>query len=277
VAAAPLTAEWGPGALFGTLLRHRALIRQFARREVEGRYRGSTLGLFWPVVSPVVQLVLYTFVFGVVFRARWPESPSSSLLDFALVLFCGFLAFSFFAECASRAVSLVLSVPNYVRKVVFPLEILPPALLASTLFHAGAGLGVLLLATAAVRGTLPPTVLLLPVVGLPLLLLSLGAAYFLASLGVFVRDLGFVVGLVVQVATFGTPIFYPPEAVPPAFRPLVVVNPLAAITDDFRRVLLWGRAPVWPRLLVWTALSAAVAVAGYAWFMKTKKAFADVM
>lgn len=266
-----------PVRLLATLGRHRALIRQIARREVEGRYRGSSLGVFWSVVSPLVQLALYTFVFGVVFQARWVESASASLFDFALVLFCGFLAFTFFAECASRAVTLVVSVPNYVRKVVFPLEILPPALLASTLFHTAAGLLVLLAARAVARHGLPPTLLLLPVAALPLLLLSLGAAYFLASLGVFVRDLGFVVGLLLQVATFGTPIFYPPEAVPPAFRALVVLNPLAAITDDFRRVVLWGRPPDWPRLLAWTAVTVVVALLGHAWFLKTKKAFADVM
>jgi lipopolysaccharide transport system permease protein len=266
-----------PAALARTLWRQRQLIVRFTRREIEGRYRGSWLGVFWSCVNPLVLLVTYTFVFGVVFRARWPQAQASGVGDYAMTLFCGLIAFNVLAECLGRAPGLVIGVPSYVKKVVFPLEILPVSLLGSALFHGLVSLGVLIAASVLARQPPRPAILLLPVVTLPLAFLTLGLTWFLASLGVFVRDIGYVIGLAIQVALFGTPIFYSLETLPDWLRPAMRWNPLTSIVENFRRVILWGTLPDWIDLLMWIALSGAIMLLGYAWFTKTQKAFADVI
>lgn len=266
-----------PLALARSLWQRRDLIRQFTRREIVGRYKGSVLGLLWSFVNPLVLLLIYTFVFGLIFQARWPGAADGDLSSFALLIFCGMTAFSVFSESVTRAAGLIVGVPNYVKKVVFPLEILPVCLLGSALFHGGVSLLILLLANLLLNGALPWTVVLLPLVALPLVFLSLGMAWFLASVGVFLRDTSYAIAPIMQVLFFATPIFYPIEAIPPVLRPLLAINPLAAVAENFRRVLLWGQAPDWPALAGWTLASAAVMLAGYAWFMQTKRAFADVI
>jgi lipopolysaccharide transport system permease protein len=266
-----------PVALVRNLWRHRDLIRQFTRREVEGRYRGSFLGLFWSFINPLVMLLIYTFVFGVVFKARWPNARTDNLGEFAVTLFCGLTAFNIFSECVNRATGLIIGVPNYVKKVVFPLEILPVSVFGSALFHALVSLAILLAAHLLIGGTLYWTVLLLPLVALPLIFLTLGMTWFLASLGVFIRDVGYTITLAVQVLFFVTPIFYPIQAIPKSFQAIMHLNPLSSVVDNFRRVILWGVTPVWPSFALWVLGSATLMVFGYAWFMKTKKAFADVI
>lgn len=266
-----------PVGLARNLWRHRDLIRQFVRREIEGRYRGSFLGLFWSFINPLVLLLIYTFVFGVIFQARWPQASGSGLGEFAVVLFCGLTAFNIFGEVVTRAPTLITAVPNYVKKVVFPLETLPVSALGSALFHASVSLSILLAANLLISRALHWTVLLLPLVLLPLVFLTLGLAWFLASLGVFIRDIGYAIGLMVQVLVFLTPIFYPAEVVPPSLRLLVAANPLASVTENFRRVILWGTLPSWRGLALWLLITGAVMMLGYAWFMKTRKGFADVI
>jgi lipopolysaccharide transport system permease protein len=276
-AAEPIVRHLQPFALVSHLWRNRSLIWQFARREVEGRYRASFMGLLWSFVHPLVLLVIYTWVFGVVFRSRWPASRTGSLAEFSLVLFCGLVVFNVFAECLSRAPYLVVGVPNYVKKVVFPLEILPVSLLASALFHGFISLALLLLCCRVVLGELPATVALIPVVALPAVFLCLGLTWLVASLGVFLRDLTHLVPLVLQVLFFATPIIYPAEAVPERFRAAVALNPLAWVVESVRGLLFAGALPEWSGLLAWVGVTAAVMVLGYAWFMKTKRGFADVL
>lgn len=259
------------------LWHHRDLIRQFTRREIEGRYRGSFLGLFWSFVNPLVMLAIYTFVFGIVFQARWSTTDTGGLSEFALILFCGLTAFNVFGECIGRAAILIVGVPNYVKKVVFPLEILPISVLGAALFHGLISLTILLVANLLITGTFQWTLILLPVVVLPLLFLSLGLMWFLASLGVFIRDIGYTVALVVQVLFFLTPIFYKLENIPEPLQTFIRFNPLASIVENVRRVVLWGRMPSWFGFALWLMLTGAVMILGYAWFMKTKKAFADVI
>lgn len=266
-----------PIAALDNLWRHRALIYQFARREVEGRYRGSFLGLFWSFITPLVMLLIYTFVFGVVFQARWPQAQDDGLGGFAVVVFAGLITFTIFSECATRAPALIVGVPNYVKKVVFPLEVLPVAALGAALFHAAVSLPILLGAHLLLGGALHWTVVLLPLVLAPLLLLTLGLSWLLASLGVFIRDLGNLIGLAVQVVFFLTPIFYSVEAVPEPLRAILRLNPLATVVEHVRAVLLWGRQPDWGALAGSVVIAALVALLGYAWFMGTKKAFADVI
>ncbi len=266
-----------PIAMVRNLWHHRDLIRQFTRREIEGRYRGSFLGLFWSFVNPLVLLLIYTFVFGVVFAARWPNAKTDNLSEFAITLFCGIIAYNLFSECVGRAATLVVGVPNYVKKVVFPLEVLPFSTLGAALFHSGVSLVILLVANLLISGALQWTLVFLPLVILPLLLLCLGLSWFLASLGVFVRDINYTVALVIQVLFFLTPIFYAVENIPEPYRTVIGFNPLTPMVENVRRVVLWGLPPLWLELGFWIVATGLLMVLGYAWFMKTKKAFADVI
>jgi lipopolysaccharide transport system permease protein len=266
-----------PIAMARNLWHHRDLIRQFTRREIEGRYKGSFLGLFWSFVNPLVLLLIYTFVFGVVFKARWPNAKTDNLGEFAITLFCGLTFFNMFSDTINRAPGIIVNVPNYVKRVVFPLEILVASTLGSALFHALVSLSILLAATLLINGTIQWTLVLLPLVVLPLIFLSLGLGWFLASLGVFVRDISYSVTLIVQVLFFVTPIFYPLDAIPEPFQTLVRLNPLTSIIENSRRVILWGGTPSWIGWAAWLLVTGMVMILGYAWFMKTKKAFADVI
>jgi lipopolysaccharide transport system permease protein len=266
-----------PIAMARNLWHHRDLIRQFTRREIEGRYRGSFLGLFWSFVNPLVLLLIYTFVFGVVFAARWPNAKTDDLSEFAITLFCGITAYNIFSESVGKAATLVVGVPNYVKKVVFPLEVLPISTLGAALFHAGVSLVILLVANLLISGALQWTLVFLPLMILPLLLLCLGLSWFLASLGVFVRDINYTVALVIQVLFFLTPIFYAIESIPTLFRTIIGLNPLTSIIENLRRVVLWGLAPLWGEWALSLFVAGILMVLGYAWFMKTKKAFADVI
>jgi lipopolysaccharide transport system permease protein len=259
------------------LWRRRRLIAQFVRREVQSRHRGSMFGLIWSFLTPLLLLAIYTFVFGVVFQARWPGVRAGSLGEFALVVFCGLVVLNLFGECVSRAPGLVVGSPTYVKRVVFPLEILPVVSVGSALVTTAASLAVLLAVRLAMERTLPWTVVLAPVVLVPLVLLTLGVAWFLASLGVFVRDIHYLVMLLLQVLVFVTPVFYPLEAVPEGFRAVLSINPLHPVVDDLRRVVLWGRLPEWPRFAVSLVVGGATALLGHAWFMRTRRAFADVI
>jgi lipopolysaccharide transport system permease protein len=266
-----------PVGLARNLLRHRSLIGQFVRREIGGRYRGSWLGLLWSFLNPLLLLTMFTFVFGVVFRARWPQHGSGRLSEFAVVLFCGMLVLTVFGECLVRAPAMMVNATNYVKRVVFPLEILPVVSLGSALFHGLVGLVVLVAAHLVVSRTIHWTLLLVPLVAVPLVFLILGVSWLVTSLGVFFRDLHQVMGLMVQALTFLTPVFYPVEALPEGLRPLMRLNPLTHVVENLRRVVLWGLLPEWRALALWTLVSGALMMAGYAWFMKTKRAFADVL
>lgn len=259
------------------LWTHRRLVAQFVRREVQARYRGSVLGLFWSFLQPLLLLGIYTFVFGVVFRARWPQFTTGTLGEFALVLFCGLIVLNLFTDTIGRSPALVLSQPSYVKRVVFPLEILPVVALGSALFNAAVALAVLVVANLVVTGTLAWTLLLAPLVLLPILLVTLGLSFSLASLGVFLRDLPHLVGLLLQALTFLTPVFYPIDAVPAWARGVILANPLTPAVEDFRGAVLWGTPPDWPRLLVSMCVGMAITVLGHAWFTRTRRAFADVL
>ena len=266
-----------PVELIRNLWSHRELIRQFTKREIESRYRGSFLGIIWSFVTPLTMLLIYTFVFGIVLQARWPQARTENLSEFAIILFCGLIAFNIFSDCVGRAPSIVIGVPNYVKKVVFPLEILPISILGAALFNAIISLSILVIANIFVSQTIAWTLIITPLVFLPLILLCLGLSWFLASLGVFIRDVGYTITLVVQVLFFLTPIFYSIEFVPEPFRTVITLNPLTAILDNIRRTVLWSELPHWGTLAFAVTSSLLILMLGYAWFMKTKKAFADVI
>ena len=264
-------------ALIESLWRNRHLIVQMTRREVVGRYKGSALGLAWSFLTPILMLAVYTFVFSVVFKARWGTDGDESKTQFALVLFVGMIVHGLFAEVLNRAPGLILSNVNYVKKVVFPLDVLPVIAMGAALFHASISLAVLLIAFALFNGYLHWTIIFVPVVLLPLVILTLGVAWIFASLGVFLRDVGQTVGIITTVMLFLAPIFYPITALPEEMRPWIMANPLTFIIEEARGVVILGRMPEWTGLGIYTLAATAVAWAGFAWFQKTRKGFADVL
>jgi len=265
-----------PKAVFISLFVHRQLIVSLIRREVVGRYRGSFLGILWSFFNPVFMLAVYTFVFSVIFKARWAGADESRA-QFALVLFAGLLIFNLFAECVNRAPTLILSNVNYVKKVVFPLEILPVVVFGAAFFHAVVSFLVWLVFSFFVIGLPPLTALLLPVILLPLTFLVLGFSWLLASLGVYLRDVTQVVGIIVTTLMFLSPIFYPVSAIPAKYHPLIYSNPLAFIIEQVRNLLIFGISLDWSGVTWMTVCTLIFAWGGFAWFQKTRKGFADVL
>lgn len=258
------------------MYHNRNLILELTKREILGRYRGSIMGLLWSFINPLFMLAVYTFVFSVVFKARW-NVASDSKTEFALVLFSGLIIFNLFSECINRAPGLILSNVNYVKKVIFPLEILPVVTLLAALFHAFVSLIVWFLAYVVFFGVPHLTVVIFPVVVFPLMFLILGASWFLASLGVFLRDVSQLMVLITTVLMFLSPIFYPITALPQAYRFVLYLNPLTFVIEQTRKVLFWGQWPDFGLLLVSWIVSLAIAWLGFVWFQKTRKGFADVL
>jgi lipopolysaccharide transport system permease protein len=265
-----------PREMVSSLYQHRGLILASAKREVLGRYRGSVLGLLWSFFNPLFMLAVYTFVFSEVFKARW-SVDSESKTEFALVLFAGLIVFNLFSECINRAPSLILSNVNYVKKVLFPLEILPFVALLSCLFHTFVSLAVWLIAYIIFFGAPHATLIYLPLVLLPLAFFIMGLSWALASLGVYLRDVSQLIGVVMMAMMFLSPIFYPASALPEAYRHLLFLNPLTAVIEMTRDVLFWGRLPDFELLGIFWLATAIIAWLGFAWFQKTRKGFADVL
>jgi lipopolysaccharide transport system permease protein len=266
-----------PAEIAASLWRNRALVFALARRDVTGRYRGSMMGLAWSFFNPVFMLVIYTAVFSIIFKARWGLGGEETKADFAIILFVGLIVHGLFAECVNRAPNLIIENANYVKKVIFPLEILPWVTLGSALFHAAASVVVLLLAQLFLRHTLPWTALLFPVVLVPLLVGTVGLAWFLAALGVYLRDIGQTTVMFTTVMMFVSPVFYPVSSLPASMRDFMVLNPLAYIIEEGRNTLIFGRTPDPVQWLLSLALAALVAALGFAWFQKARRGFADVI
>jgi lipopolysaccharide transport system permease protein len=258
------------------LWANRQLIVQMTKREVVGRYKGSAMGLLWSFLNPVFMLVVYTFVFSVVFKARWAPTEESRT-QFAVILFAGLIVHAVFAEVVNRAPALISANANFVKKVVFPLETLAVVCVAAAAFHAAASLVVLVLGFAAFNGFVHWTVVFVPLVLLPLLVLTLGVAWVLASLGVFLRDISQLTGMLTMMLMFLSPVFFPVEALPAFLQPWMQLNPLTFIIEQARAVIVWGRLPYWYGLMAYYIAAVFIAWAGFVWFQKTRKGFADVL
>jgi lipopolysaccharide transport system permease protein len=257
------------------LWRHRALIRSMVRRDILGRYRGSFGGIFWTVLNPLLLMATYFFVFGVVLRTRFANDPSRS--GFVLYFLCGMLPWLAFSEAAGRAPFVVLEHRNFVKKLVFPLETLPVNLVVAGLVTELFALGIFLAGLFIARGGVPSTVLWLPVLLVPQVLFTMGICWFLAALGVYVRDLGQVSGFLLTLWFFLTPICYPVESLPPEALGVLSKNPMFVLVRAYRDIFLEPRAPALGPLWKFWALSAALFFLGHAWFYKLRKSFADVI
>lgn len=265
-----------PLAFLRSLALNWQLLCDLARRDAIGRYRGSWLGIFWSLLTPLVMLSIYTVVFSEVFKAKWSAQPSSKV-EFAIVLFAGIIVFNFFAECINRAPGLIVSNVNFVKKVIFPLEILPCVGVLSALFHLLVSVAILIVFMTVEHWTIPLTALFLPMVLLPLLFFVLGASWILAATSVFIRDIAQTVGLVTSGLMFLSPVFFPLSALPEKWRAIAHINPLVYPIEEFRNVLVWGKGIEWNLWGPYFAFSIAFASFGFAWFQKTRKGFADVL
>lgn len=264
-------------ALARSLRHNRKLILQMTKREVLGRYKESAMGLLWTFLNPLIMLVVYTFVFSVVFKARWGGGGGESKIQFAVVLFAGLIVHGLFAEVINRSPTLILANVNYVKKVVFPLEILPIVAIGAALFQTLVSLAVLLFVFLIFNGYLYWTAILTPLILVPLVIVISGFAWILASLGVFLRDVGQPIGIFTTAMLFLSAVFYPVTALPERFQPWIRINPLAFIIEQAREALLWGHQPNWTGLGLYTVAATAFAWVGFAWFQKTRKGFADVL
>ncbi len=252
------------------------MIARLAKREIDARYRGSVLGVIWAFVVPMLMLGVYTFVFSVVFRIRW-EVPMEENGAFALILFSGLIIFNLFSECVTRAPGLMLENVSYIKKVVFPLEIMPWVSMLVALFNAAVSLLILLVFYLIVHGLPHLTVLLLPVVLFPFVLLIVGLGWFLASMGVFLRDVQPLVGVMTTMMMFLSPIFYPLSAIPETYRGFIQLNPLTPVLNASKSVIFWGQMPERVDWLLYTVVFWVVGWLGFVWFQKTRKGFADVV
>ena len=262
--------------LWTSLWRHRHLIDRLARAEISHRYRSSLLGFAWTLLTPLVVLAVYTFVFGVIVPVKWP-TPVEHPANFAMVLFAGLLVFNFFSECFVRAPRLLLENPAYVTQVVFPVEILAWVAIATAAFNTLVGVAILSLARLLLTGTFPWLVFLLPLVFAPLALFTAGVMWMVSSLGLFLRDLGHVVALLNTAVLFLCPIFYPLSAVPEHLRPLIVLNPLTWPVEQVRRLLIWDHPVGLANFALFTLATVLVAELGLRWFRRCRPGFADAL
>lgn len=266
-----------PGVALRQLVRHRVLLGQLVWRDVASRYRGSFFGLFWSVLHPLLMLAVYTFVFSVVFQARWEIGEGQPRTVFAVVLFVGLMVHALLGEVLNRAPTMMLAHVNYVKKVVFPLSILPVVVLGSALINLLISMGVLIVAMALLGMHFHPTFIAFPLVVMPMLPMLLGLAWGLSALGVYVRDIGQLTGIITTVLLFLSPIFFPIDALPAAYRPLIELNPLTLIIEESRKVLLWGQWPDWLALGRYALGASVVGWLGFAAFQSLRKGFSDVL
>ena len=265
-----------PSALFIGIFRNRDLLWELVKRDFVGRYKGSIMGVVWSLFNPLLMLAIYATVFSVAFNARWGTGEESKVA-FALVLFSGMIVHSFFAECLNRAPSLIVSHPNYVKKVVFPLDLLPCMALCSALLHFFVSFGVLLLFCVVAGVSIHSGVVLVPAILLPLVLLTLGLSWMLASLGVYLRDLSQVIAMISSIALFMAPVFYPIENLPEAYRRYIYWNPITLPIIQLRDAMLWNKPLEWSGWLISLFIGTAVCFIGYWWFQKSRRGFADVI
>jgi lipopolysaccharide transport system permease protein len=258
------------------LWNNRKLIKRLIVREVEAKYKSTVLGLLWLFITPLFMLSIYAFVFGSILQAKWPNS-SNSEFEFAIILYCGLIIFTLFSDFLNRAPGLILVNVNYVKKVIFPIEILPFVAIGSSLFQAMISLAILLSFCFFYYGTLSWTIIFIPLILIPFLILLAGLGLLLSALGVFIRDIAQMVGVLITGLMFMSPLFFPLSAMPEAIRPFIYLNPMTLIIQQMREVSIWGNTPNWLGLFIYLLVSLVVLVLGYQFFLKTRKGFADVL
>ena len=263
-------------ALYQSLFGHINIIVNMTRRNVLGRYRGSALGILWSFLNPLLMLAVYTLVFSVVFKVKWGDHGQTKV-EFAGLLFAGMIVHGFLSECIGAAPATIVGNKQYVKKILFPLSTMAWTTVFSALIHTMISLLILLLFVLITGTQLHWTILLVPVVLLPLLLLAAGLIWFISSLAVYFRDVAQVVGLLTTVLLFVSPIFYPVSALPEFIQKYIYLNPLTLVIEELRNVMIWGKIPDLQALGFYYLIAIAVCFIGFTWFQKTRKGFADVV
>ena len=258
------------------VLGQKKLISRFARRGFEIRHKGMILGNLWHLIVPLLLLAVYTFVFSIVFKARWGIGVGESQTSFAIILFASLIPFNILSETLAESTALILNNKNLVTKVVFPLEILPLVTLITVVIRSSIAFALLVFALA-ITGNLSWHIMLIGVVLPPMLLATLGVAYILASLSVFVRDLSQLIGVIMTFVLFLSPIFYPIEAVPEGLQKIIMLNPFALFLEDFRSVVVLGEHPDYYSTALQWLIGILVLTFGFGFFQKTKSSFADLI
>lgn len=263
--------------MFAQAWKHKTLIWQLLRRDVHSRYRGSVLGLFWSLVTPLIMLGIYTFVFQYIFKSRWSDSAGETTLNFAIVLFLGLTIHAVMAEVINKSPLLITGNQNFVKKIVFPLELLSWVTLFGAIFTFFISFGLLLVFILIELHCIPVTAFLLPLILLPYFLLLLGISWFLAALGVYLRDIQQITGTLATLLLFLSPIFYSVNILPENLQTLIFLNPLSYVVESSRAVLIYGHLPDLVGLGIYASVAVAVAISGYIFFRKVRPGFADVL
>lgn len=259
-----------------SLFAYRALIIQLVKREITGRYRGSFLGVIWSFLNPLLMITIYTFVFGIVFKSRW-RAASADPMEFAVVMFAGVLIHGLIAECITRAPALIVGNVNFVKKVVFPLETLAWVSMGTALFHSLIAMIIFIGAILLWQGNVPASVLLVPIIMMPFVLLTVGLVWFISALGVYLRDIGQLMGIVSSLLMFLAPVFYPLSSVPHSLSGYLYLNPITFIVEQVRNAAIWGQPVDWIGWCVYSLVAWGVAWLGLSWFQRMRGGFADVL
>lgn len=254
----------------------RYLLKQLIKQDIQQRYKGSVLGMVWSFMTPIFMLIIYTFVFSEIFQAKW-EIDTNDKYEFAMVLFCGLSAFNMIAEVMNRSTSLVKSHINYVKKVIFPLELLPIVIVSTALFNCVISYIILTVAKLVLYRTISFTMYQILFCFIPLILLSLGMGYIISSFAVYLKDLENLISIIVTLLMYGSPVFFSISALPERFRFICEVNPLTYIIENFRRVALYNQNLDIKTWGISTIVSGVICVGGYSIFKRVKGGFADVL
>jgi len=266
-----------PQSFLSALWRERELIWRLTQREISIRYRGSMLGWTWSIINPLLMLGVYTFVFSKVFKATWGPGQDGNTGLFAINLFAGLIVFNLFAECSLRSPGVILGNTNYVTKIIFPVDILPVVTVAAATFHACTGLAVLAVVELTTLHTIPASIAWLPLVWVPLILGCISMSWILSALGVYLRDLGQLMGVSTNILMFISAVFYPLSSLPDKWRPIIALNPLVSIIEETRRVTVVGTAPSFWYIFAGSAAALLSCQIGYGLFQKARRGFADVL
>jgi lipopolysaccharide transport system permease protein len=262
-----------PGMLDLWSMRHLTAI--MVKRDLLGRYKGSIMGFFWTIINPLGHMLLYTFVFSIILKVRFGGDASTT--NFALYLMAGLLPWGALAESLTRCTTSVVEQPNLVKRVVFPLEILPLAVVVSSMLSEIIGTGILACVNGVMTHTVHWTILFVPLIWASQFMFITGLAWLLGSLGVYLQDLKHMMSLLLSTWMYASPIVYPASSFPPHLQWMIWINPMAGIVTDYRRVVLEGKLPDWSMFACYTTIAVIVWFAGYYFFKKTKRSFADVL
>ena len=262
--------------IFTILVSNRVLIYQLTRRNILLRFRGAALGVIWSLVTPILMLAMYTVVFGTILKVRWLEQQGGSL-EFATILFSGLIVHTYFSECLNHSVDLITANRQYVKKVIFPLESLAWVAILTSLFQAIISTLVLLLYLLLTESALQWTVIFVPLLLLPLMLVALGVSLIISATAVYLRDVGQIVGLLTLAVLFVSPVFYPVSSLPEMLQPLIYLNPITWIVEQIRGAILWGVLPNGTSYIVYFLSALLVAWIGVSWFDRLRPGFADVV